>query len=75
VHRDTGSSSTPSNVESLVGCANDGPGLNGISPPTRRSVQLGAGPHGLPGWLNADLTPLNDSAIYVDVAKRFPFDD
>jgi predicted SAM-dependent methyltransferase len=42
---------------------------------TPLGLQLGAGPHGLRGWLNTDLKPPSDSVVYVDVTKTFPFDD
>jgi predicted SAM-dependent methyltransferase len=35
-------------------------------------LQLGSGPHELPGWLNSDLL-LGD--IYLDITRRFPFPD
>jgi predicted SAM-dependent methyltransferase len=38
-------------------------------------LQLGAGPHGLHGWLNTDRRPPDDSVVYVDVTRSFPFDD
>lgn len=37
-------------------------------------LQIGAGPHQMPGWLRTDLDP-NLTTIYLDAAKRFPFAD
>jgi SAM-dependent methyltransferase len=37
-------------------------------------LQIGAGPHGLPGWLKTDLDP-NFSTVYLNATKRFPFAD
>ena len=39
-----------------------------------RSLQVGAGPHNLPGWLNSDIEPMRDQ-IYLDVTQLFPFRD
>jgi len=39
-----------------------------------RSLQVGAGPHNLPGWLNSDIEPMRDQ-IYLDVTQPFPFRD
>jgi SAM-dependent methyltransferase len=35
-------------------------------------LQIGAGPHQLPGWLKTDLDP-NWTTVYLDATKRFPF--
>jgi predicted SAM-dependent methyltransferase len=45
-----------------------------------RSVQLGTGPNPIAGWLNTDVSPdaypqLRDKVVFLDAAKRFPFDD
>ena len=36
-------------------------------------LHLGCGQHMLPGWLNADLYPLDGGVLHVDAARRFPF--
>jgi predicted SAM-dependent methyltransferase len=41
--------------------------------PVRR-LQVGAGSHNLPGWLNSDIEPIAGQ-FYLDVTERFPFDD
>ena len=40
-----------------------------------RKLNLGAGPTGLKGWLNCDLQPTTNACIYLDVRRRFPFED
>jgi predicted SAM-dependent methyltransferase len=41
-----------------------------------RKLQLGAGEHPLPGWLNTDLHDYGRSdLVYLDVTKRFPLPD
>ncbi|MBA2794276.1 MAG: hypothetical protein H0U32_09860 [Thermoleophilaceae bacterium] len=35
-------------------------------------LQLGAGPHALPGWLNSDLI---SGDIYLDLGRRLPLPD
>jgi len=42
-----------------------------------RRLNLGAGPTGLKGWLNCDLQhqQTDNTYIYLDVCKRFPFED
>jgi SAM-dependent methyltransferase len=37
-------------------------------------LQIGAGPHGLPGWLKTDLDP-DFSTVYLNATRRFPFAD
>lgn len=42
-----------------------------------RSLQLGAGPNPLPGWLNTDLSPdlypeLREQLVFLDASKPFP---
>ena len=41
---------------------------------TVRKLQIGAGPHSPPGWLNTDITPRQGQA-YLDAAKPFPLPD
>lgn len=40
-------------------------------------LQIGCGPHPLPGWLNSDIsyTPCRKGALYLDAGKPFPFPD
>jgi len=38
-------------------------------------LHLGAGPNKLEGWFNTDLTPRNHGIYFLDVTKRFPFED
>jgi SAM-dependent methyltransferase len=44
------------------------------SPGDFAGLQIGAGPHGLRGWLKTDLDP-NFSTVYLNATKRFPFAD
>ena len=37
-----------------------------------RKLQIGAGPNGLDGWLNADFTPRRPSDIFMDATRPFP---
>ena len=39
---------------------------------TVRKLQLGAGTHNPPGWLNSDIEPKGDQ-IYLDVTSNYPF--
>ena len=38
-------------------------------------LHLGAGRVVLPGWLNTDIQPVAGVSIYLDVRRRFPFDN
>lgn len=38
-------------------------------------LHIGCGSRPLPGWLNADLEPLNESVIFLDATKPLPFAD
>jgi predicted SAM-dependent methyltransferase len=38
-------------------------------------LQLGSGPHLLPGWLNTDVEPWLEGHVYLDAAKPFPLPD
>lgn len=38
-------------------------------------LQVGAGSHHLRGWLTTDLVPTDLQTVYMDAAKRFPFED
>lgn len=40
-----------------------------------RMLQLGSGPHLLPGWLNTDVEPWLKGHVYLDAAKPFPLPD
>lgn len=39
-----------------------------------RKLQLGAGVHAPPGWLNTDIFPNRDQ-VYLDASQRYPFPD
>jgi predicted SAM-dependent methyltransferase len=39
-----------------------------------RKLQLGAGSHAPPGWLNTDIAPNRDQ-VYLDASQRYPFPD
>jgi SAM-dependent methyltransferase len=53
----------PYQIRKYLGSARDFAGL-----------QIGAGPHGLPGWLKTDLDP-DFSTVYLNATRRFPFAD
>jgi predicted SAM-dependent methyltransferase len=38
-------------------------------------LQLGAGQHGIPGWLATDINPRHDEVVEVDVREPLPFPD
>jgi predicted SAM-dependent methyltransferase len=38
-------------------------------------LQIGSGPHALPGWLNTDFEPFSREFVYLDAAKPFPLPD
>jgi predicted SAM-dependent methyltransferase len=38
-------------------------------------LQVGAGLHPLPGWLNTDVLPLRRDVLYLNAARPFPFAD
>lgn len=40
-----------------------------------RRLQIGAGANQLNGWLNTDILPHSRNVAYMDVRRRFPFDD
>lgn len=40
-----------------------------------RKLQLGTSESPLEGWLNTDLDPVQSSVVYMNAAKRFPFED
>jgi len=40
-----------------------------------RKLQIGSGPHALPGWLNTDYEPVNDEFAFLDATRRFPLED
>jgi predicted SAM-dependent methyltransferase len=40
-----------------------------------RKLQLGAGQNIMEGWLSTDLSPRQKGALYLDVRKRFPFEN
>ncbi len=44
------------------------------SHPVRR-VQLGAGPHPMPGWLATDAVPRSDEVVELDAREPLPFPD
>ncbi len=43
--------------------------------PEERKLQLGCGPHTIPGWLNTDIFPVNSQIAFLDVTRKFPFED
>lgn len=40
-----------------------------------RKLQIGAGANHLEGWLNTDVLPHSRDTAFLDVRRRFPFDD
>jgi predicted SAM-dependent methyltransferase len=40
-----------------------------------RRLHLGASGNVMTGWLNTDLTPASADVVYLDVTRRFPFED
>jgi SAM-dependent methyltransferase len=46
-----------------------------LSASTVKKLQLGTGPHRLTGWLNTDIAPQYWDTLYLDVTRRFPFQD
>jgi len=40
-----------------------------------RKLQIGTQEHVLPGWLNSDLQPIDESIIFLDARDPFPFED
>ncbi len=37
-----------------------------------RKLQIGSGPHFLPGWLNTDYEPVSGEFVFMDATRRFP---
>ncbi len=49
--------------------------VSGSSAPVADPVKLniGCGPHPMDGWLNVDIDPGDDSVMYMDASRPFPF--
>lgn len=42
---------------------------------TPGKLQIGSGPHLLPGWLNTDYEPVSDESVFMDATRTFPLPD
>jgi hypothetical protein len=49
--------------------------LTGIQKNSTAKVILGSGPQVHADWLSTDVNVMNSSAVILDVAKKFPFED